>query len=167
MACRADPGTCRRDHIARPFRGAEYGERGFDATCLVCGHDTYRCQAPDRSRSLRHIWTCACKRCGCDGTRLRAAMLQAGIDPGCLGSYSGDTATTADPDRARRIEQAALDVLALQGQPIGFIKLILAEAVHGPAPDGYADLVRWLQDKAGVTRSEAYRTAERWTRAQG
>jgi len=163
VACNTDPFTCRRDHIASHLEDAEADDGDFEARCPCCGHGGFRVSKPTRSRSYRHIWTCACPWCRCRPGAIRVALLKLGIRAACLGIYDGDVTRAIQPEAARRLDLAARDILATSGLRPADIRIIIAEALGRKVPEDYRAFVRFAIE-AGVGRRQAYEAAARWCR---
>ena len=158
MACDLGPDACRREHIASRLDGAEADGTDYEARCPSCGRRGFRISKP-RSRRLRHIWTCAGRRCPA-GT-LRVALLRLGISAACLGVYDGDNAKEIPADTARAMDQTISDILATPGLKLQDIRLALAEAQGRKIPDGYTEFVRFAKG-IGLAHQQAYEAARRW-----
>jgi hypothetical protein len=167
--CDSPDSTCRQYHLADPLdldpnpRSPGDGE----GSCPECGHGGFALSAPTRSRSLRHIWSCNCKRCnrgkGCPAGTIRIALLRRGIGVGCLGIYDGDASQDIQPEAARRLKLAVSDILAAPGLKPADIRIMLAEAEGRKVPEDFTRFVAFAIE-AGVGRSQAYEAAARWCR---
>lgn len=160
MACPATPQQCRAAHIAVKLRDAEQDGTDWEARCPVCGHESFRVSEAN-AKSLRNVWTCACKPCRCK-TALRAALLGLRILPGCLGIY-GLGMKTHDPAAAAALAEAADLILAWPGLDPSEMRLILADARGDKFPAGYRDFARFAQD-IGIGRRHSYNLAEKHCR---
>lgn len=154
---------CRAQHIALRLRDAKPDGGDFEARCPVCGHGGFRISQA-RVRSLRHIWTCACRRCRCDDpAALRSALLRLGVMPGCLGSYGTRGKTGFDLTVAAELVQAVDDILAAPHLRPSDIRIILAEARGQKVPADYRSFVKWAMS-IGIGQRQAYEAAQRWCR---
>jgi hypothetical protein len=162
MGCPVGPHQCRAKHIAPKLRDVVPDSGDFEARCPVCGHKTFRISAPKQAR-YRHIWTCACKRCKCSASQLRAAQLAAGIAPGCLGSYGASSKTPADPAVMAMLVQAVDDILSAPRLKPSDIRIILAEAKGQKVPTDPKAFVPWAIS-IGIGRRQAYEARDRWCR---
>lgn len=165
MACSASPQRCRAEHIAPKLRDAKQDGGDWEAKCPICGHPSFRVSKPDRS-GYRNIYTCACKRCRCK-PKLRAAVLGAGVLPGCLGSYgaSGGQASP-DPAAVAVLTQSIDDILNAPGLRPSDMRIILAEARGQKVPTERKPFIPWAMS-IGIGRRQAYEAAERWCRPAG
>jgi hypothetical protein len=162
MACPDGASLCRAREIAPRLAGAERDGDDWEAKCPVCGHGGFRVSQPTRSH-YRHIWTCACRKCRCDPTACRSALLALGIMPACLGGYGTHPRSGADPAASARTEQAARDILAAPGLKPADMRIILAEALGEKVPAEFRPFVRWATG-IGIGRTQAYEAAARWCR---
>ena len=163
MPCGLSPNQCRRDHVAGCLEDAEADGTDFEARCPNCGHGGFRISQPTRSRSLRHIWTCSCKRCKCSPGAIRAALLQLDISRACLGSYDGNAPKDIRPEVARNQSLAIRDILATPHLRPADMRLILAEASGHEVPTETNPFVKFAMAQ-GVGRRQAYEAATRWCR---
>ncbi len=162
MACQTDPAKCRREHIARHLDDAKPDDGDYEARCPKCGHSTFRISKPDRSK-YRNIWTCACGRCKCSASDLRATLLQRGIPADCLGLYDGPIQKTIAPDIARKLELAVRDILTVPRLSPADIRLILAEAQGRVVPEEFRPFVKFAVS-IGIGSTQAKEAAKRWCR---
>jgi hypothetical protein len=162
VECESDPDSCRRMHIAARLADAEPDGADFEACCPVCGHGGFRVSHPTRSRRLRNVWTCACKRCKgrCEAS-LRGELLRLDISPACLGTYDGENNRDIPPDTARAMDRAISDILAVPGLKPADMRIMLAEARGQKIPTEYAEFVKFAKD-AGIGHQQAYEAARRW-----
>ncbi len=158
MACDLGPDACRREHIASRLAGIKPDGADYEARCPACGRGGFRISKP-RSRRLRHIWTCAGRRCPA-GT-LRVALLRLGITAACLGVYDGDNAREIPPGIARAMDQTINDILATPGLKLQDVRLALAEAQGRKIPDEYTAFVKFAKS-IGLAHQQAYEAARRW-----
>jgi hypothetical protein len=161
--------ACRREHIAVPL-GLVPNPRSpgdFEGDCPECGHGGFALSAPTKSRSLRNIWACNCKRCnrgrGCGAGTIRAAQLRAGVSAWCLGDYDGGGTQEVHPDTARRLRLAVRDILAAPGLKPADIRITLAEADGCEVPEDYTAFVRFAKS-IGIGKTQAQEAAARWCR---
>lgn len=161
MTCGLSPSTCRRNHIAPQLKNAEADGGDYEAPCPACGHGGFRISQPTRSRSYRHIWTCACRRCKCSPGVVRVALLKLDIDMGCLGLYCGNSPTAVQPEAARRMDRVISDILAAPHLKSADVRLALAEAQGRVIPEEYREFVRFAKD-IGISQQQAYEAARRW-----
>lgn len=162
LACHSDPDACRREHIARRLDGAEKDGTDYEARCPICGHKTFRVSKP-RIRMYRHVWTCACKRCGCTASKLRVALLKLKIMGWCLGVYDGPVERKVQPDAAARMELVISDILATPHLKPAEMRLALAEAQGQKVPDAFGPFVKFCVS-IGISRSRAQDLAPVWCR---
>lgn len=164
MACGSPPATCRREHIAALLDDAEHDGEDFEARCPACGHGGFRISKP-AVRKYRHIWTCACKRCGrgrgCPAGILRVHLLRLDIPPACLGLYDGAAAKEIGPEVARLMDLAINDILAVPRLRPADMRLVLAEAQGRKVPDEYTEFVKFAKS-IGIGHQQAYEAARRW-----
>jgi hypothetical protein len=166
VPCGLSPDQCRRDHVAVRLDDAEADGTDFEAHCPSCGHGGFRVSRPTRSRALRHIWTCACKRCKCSPSEVRAELLRRDISRACLGSYDGNAPKDIQPEIARRQNLAISDILATPHLRPADIRLILAEASGHEVPTETNPFVKFAMAQ-GIGRRQAYEAAARWCRPSG
>jgi hypothetical protein len=162
VACSRKPAPCRTEHIAGKLASPERDGDDYEARCPACGHGGFRISAPTQAR-YRNIWTCACKRCRCDKTAIRTALLRLDVSPGCLGSYGTYAKAGTDPAMAVALEVAARDILCAPGLKPSDIRIALAEALGQKVPADYRTFAKWAIG-IGVGRSQAYEAAARWCR---
>lgn len=155
-----DPTTCRREHIAPCLADTQPDGIDFEARCPVCGHGGFRISSPTRS-NYPHIWTCACKRCGCKPGGLRVALLQQGVPSNCLGSYGGPVAKSIHPETARKMDLAISDILATPHLKPADMRVILAEAQGQKVPDDFTGFVKFARG-LGIGKTQAQEAAARW-----
>jgi hypothetical protein len=170
VACKAEPVTCRRDHIA-PVLGLKAGGEKpwqFTGLCPACGHGGFSVTAPNQgSNPLRHIWHCNCHRDKCDPARVRQAMARAGISEDCLGSYKRRAAQASPGGEAAVLRDALREILAdPKVRAMADLKLRVQEVIEGePAPADWAGFLAFAE-RAGIQRSRRYEAAARWGRRQ-
>lgn len=164
VACGLPPGICRREHIARRLEDAEQDGEDFEARCPVCGHGGFRISKA-AIRKYRHIWTCACKRCGrgrgCSAGILRVYLLRLDVAPGCLGLYDGAAAKEIGGEVARLMDRAISDILATPRLRPADMRLVLAEAQGRKVPDEFKEFVKFARS-LGVGKTQAQEAAARW-----
>ncbi|HEX3957775.1 MAG TPA: hypothetical protein VHZ03_14250 [Trebonia sp.] len=164
MACDLDPDACRTKHIAERLARAEQDGSDYEAQCPACGHGGFRVSAA-RIRAYRHIWTCACKRCGggngCSGADLRRELIKLDIPAGCLGIYNGGTQKEISPEAARRMNLTISDILAAPHLKPSDMRIALAEAQGRTIPTEYAAFVKFAKE-IGIGHQQAYEAARRW-----
>lgn len=170
MACKSDPATCRREHIASRLDGAEPHGGDFAAKCPSCGHGGFRISQPTLTK-MRNMWTCHCQICnggkGCPAKATRAAMIRRGIAPWCLGSYIGKDKPRADVDRLLKIAQTVEDVInCCPVLSASDITMLLAEARGDDIPDEYKPCAAYARG-LGMSRANSYNVAEKWTGGSG
>lgn len=163
MPCGLSPDQCRRDHVATRLDDTEADGTDFEARCPECGHGGFRVSRPTRSRSLRHIWTCACKRCRCSPGSIRAALLRQDISAACLGTYDGNAPKDIHPEVAKKQNLAIRDILAVPHLRPADMRIILAEAIGYEIPGEVGAFVKFAMTQ-GVGRRQAYEAASRWCR---
>ncbi len=161
MPCGLSPDKCRRDCIAARLDDARPDGADFEARCPACGHGGFRISRPTRSRSLRNIWTCSCKRCKCSPGAIRAELLKRDILPGCLGSYDGNAPKDIDQEAARRMNLTISDILAVPHLRPADMRLALAEAQGQEIPGEYGPFVKFAKS-IGIGHQQAYEAARRW-----
>jgi hypothetical protein len=163
LACPSAPDACRRDHVAARLDGARADGTDFEARCPACGHGGFRISRADRSKRLRHIWTCNCGRCGgtCAPRDIRDALLSLGIGRDCLGAYDGNAPKAIPPDAAKRQELAIRDIIATPHLKPADMRLVLAEALGWTIPADYTEFVK-VAKRAGIGHQQAYEAARRW-----
>ena len=166
MPCGLGPDKCRCDCIAARLDDPEPDGTDFEARCPVCGHGGFRISRPTRSRALRHIWTCACKRCKCSPGAIRAALLRRDISRACLGSYDGNAPKDIRPEVARNQSLAIRDILATPQLRPADMRIILAEATGLKPPSEINAFVKFAMAQ-GVGRRQAYEIAKYWCRPSG
>ena len=164
MACDLEPDACRTKHVAERLARTEQDCGDYEAQCPVCGHGGFRISAA-RVRAYRHIWTCACKRCGggngCSGADLRGALIKLGITADCLGNYNGGAQKEISPEAARRMNLVISDILAAPHLKPSDMRIALAEAQGRVIPEEYAAFVKFAKG-IGIGHQQAYEAARRW-----
>lgn len=159
MPCDKDPTACRRDHIAARLADAEAAGADYEARCPVCGHDSFRVSEPDRSKRLRHVWTCACKG-ECQPGALRIALLKLDISAACLGLYDGANARIIPAAVAQQMDRTINDILGLPGLRPADMRIMLAEAQGAKVPTEFAAFVKFAKG-IGLAQQQAYEAARR------
>lgn len=159
MPCDKDPTRCRRDHVAPRLIDAVEDGGDYEARCPACGHSTFRVSKPDRSKRLRHVWTCACKG-QCQPGTLRGALLRLGISPACLGIYDGDNAREIPAEVARAMDRTIDDILSMPGIKLQDVRLLLADAQGRKIPEDYTGFVKFAKG-IGLAHQQAYEAARR------
>ena len=163
MGCRLTPDQCRTSHVAVHLEDVTPDGADFEARCPACHHGGFRISRPTRSRTLRHVWTCACKRCRCDPAVIRGALLRRSILAACLGAYDGSKSREIPQDAARAMNRAIADILITPGLKPSDVRLIIAEAQGRKIPEDEREFVRFARS-IGIGRSQACEAAARWCR---
>lgn len=170
-ACKAEPISCRRKHIADAhLEDARPNSRRswqIDARCPVCGHGGFAITAGDQGPyPPRHIWHCNCHRC--HPADIRAALIRRGVNEGCLGNYARRMSQSSSEDIDIIKMRAAL--AAVLSDPniraLADLKLRVAEVIWGEAPTDWFGFLEFAE-RAGVQRSKRYEAAARWGRRNG
>jgi hypothetical protein len=162
LGCDQDDDACRERHVARHLEDTERKGRDFESRCPRCGHQAFRVSHP-RVRAYRHVWTCACKGCGCDAAELRAVLLKLDIPLACLGSYDGPVKRAVDPDTARRVDLVIRDILAVPHLKPADIRIMLADAQGRKVPAKFGPFVKFAVG-LGIGATQAKEAAARWCR---
>lgn len=162
MACKLNPDTCRGKHIASRLNDAERRSADWEARCPICQHSTFRVSVP-RVRKYRHIWTCACKGCGCTAGAIRVALLKLGIMGWCLGVYDGPVERKVAPEIARNVDLVLRDIWATPHLKPADMRLALAEAQGHEVPTEYRPFIKFAMS-IGISKTRAKEAAEDWCR---
>ena len=167
IPCATAAGTCRHKHVAAPLGLVPNPRRpgDFEGTCPECGHGGFAFSAPDRSRTLRSMWSCNCKKCnrgrGCLPGVLRAALLRLGISARCLGDYDGSGGKEVPAETARKLQLAVSDILAIPHLKPADMRIILAEAQGQKVPEEFRPFVKF-DISLGIGKTQAQEAAARW-----
>lgn len=162
MACPLGTDRCREQHIVPKLRDIEPDGEDFEAKCPVCGHGGFRISHAKVQR-YRNVWTCECKRCKCEGTAIRSALLALGVRAACLGVYLLSAPAAADPMEAAALREAVDLILGWPGLDPSTIRLMLAEARGDKFPDDFGEAAKYAQS-IGISRAHSFRMAARLCR---
>lgn len=162
MACGLTPRECRSKHIAAHLRDADLDGEDFEAHCPCCGHGGFRISKA-KARKYRNVWTCACGRCHCNASALRAALLGLGIPLECLGVYDGPVPKNIPPEVARNLDLAVRDIFAVPHMRPADMRLVLAEAQGRNVPEVFKPFVKFAVS-IGIGTTQAKEAAARWCR---
>jgi hypothetical protein len=167
LRCRDEPIACRKKIAAKyglePNRDKSWQ---FEGRCPNCGHGGFSIIAPDRaSTTLRHIWACNCKRCACDATDVREAMLEAAIPRACLGTYGRPVKAKPGTEGGEMVAWADIDKVLRDPdvRAVADLRIRVREARFGPAPGGWEEFIAFAA-AAGVPRTGRYDAAARMRR---
>ena len=153
--------VCLGDHVLPYLDGghqARNGSHSVRGRCPACrrGADSLTISPGDRGQRL--VWKC---HSGCGPGEVRAALIQAGVHPECLGGWlSRDRPATAQPREPAGDDRAAAIEKVISSTRPGPVQALWVGAVlwhGGQMPRGAALLD--LAARVGVSRSTAYEVA--------